>query len=169
MPTDNYGSQVCSRSLGLEVIHKDCAYDNSVINVNVFFLFSTFISGFRKVTSQSCMYCAKVDFPHVQYAFYLHALDAQRAVKCRLASVTWCDVTANHRRAAHSIPHFTLRIPHAAVPHFTRSPIWAPSHNFVGLYLLNSGTYRQSEKKLVKQQYLLHMSLQYGKLRPTSA
>jgi len=28
--------------------------------------------------------------------------------------------------------------------------------------------YRQSEKKLVKQQYLLHMSLQYGELRPTS-
>jgi len=28
--------------------------------------------------------------------------------------------------------------------------------------------YRQSEKKLVKQQYLLHMSVQYGKLRPTS-
>jgi len=34
--------------------------------------------------------------------------------------------------------------------------IWAPSHNFfVGLYLRNQGMYRQSEKKLVKQQYLL--------------
>jgi len=86
------------------------------------FVFSTFISGFRKVTSQSCMYCAKGNFPHVQYAFYLHALDARRAVKCGMASVTWCDVTANHCRAAHSIPHFTFRIPHAAVPHFTHSP-----------------------------------------------
>ena len=28
--------------------------------------------------------------------------------------------------------------------------------------------YRQSEKKIVKQQYLLHMSAQYGELRPTS-
>ena len=28
--------------------------------------------------------------------------------------------------------------------------------------------YRQLEKKLVKQQYLPHMSLQYGELRPTS-
>jgi len=28
--------------------------------------------------------------------------------------------------------------------------------------------YRQSEKKLVKQQYILHMSWQYGKLRPTN-
>jgi len=26
--------------------------------------------------------------------------------------------------------------------------IWAPSHNFVGLYLRNYGTYRQSEKTL---------------------
>jgi len=31
--------------------------------------------------------------------------------------------------------------------------ISAPSHNFVGLYLRNQGTYRQSEKKLVRQQY----------------
>jgi len=27
--------------------------------------------------------------------------------------------------------------------------IWAPSHNFVGLYLRNKGTYRQSEKNLL--------------------
>jgi len=27
--------------------------------------------------------------------------------------------------------------------------IWAPSHNFVGLYLCNKGTYRQSEKNLL--------------------
>jgi len=46
--------------------------------------------------------------------------------------------------------------------------IWAPSHNFVGLYLHNWGMYRQSEKKLVKQQYLPHMSPQYGELLPTS-
>jgi len=46
--------------------------------------------------------------------------------------------------------------------------IWAPSHNFVGLYLRNEGTYRQSEKKLVKHRYVLHMSPQYGELRPTN-
>ena len=40
--------------------------------------------------------------------------------------------------------------------------------HFVGLYLRNWGTYRQSEKKLVKQQYLLHMSSQYVELRFTS-
>jgi len=27
--------------------------------------------------------------------------------------------------------------------------IWAPSHNFVGLYLRNEGMHRQSEKKLL--------------------
>jgi len=27
--------------------------------------------------------------------------------------------------------------------------IWAPSHNFVGLYLHNQGAYRQSEKNLL--------------------
>jgi len=41
------------------------------------------------------------------------------------------------------------------------------SYNFVGLYLLNLGTYRQSEK-LVKQQYLLEMSPQYDEIRPAS-
>jgi len=40
-------------------------------------------------------------------------------------------------------------------------------HNFVGLYLRNEGTYQQSEKT-VKQQWVLHMSPQYGELRPTS-
>jgi len=68
------------------------------------------------------MQCAKGDFPHAQYAVYLHAIDARRAVKCGIEAVTWCDITANQRGAAHSIPHFTFRIPHAAVPHFTHSP-----------------------------------------------
>jgi len=45
--------------------------------------------------------------------------------------------------------------------------IWPPSDNFVGLYLRNLGTYRQSEKS-VKQQYVLQMSSQYSELRPTS-
>jgi len=41
--------------------------------------------------------------------------------------------------------------------------IWAASRSFVGLYVFATiGTYRQSEKKLVKQQYLFHMSSQYG-------
>jgi len=46
--------------------------------------------------------------------------------------------------------------------------IWAPSHTFVGLYLRNYGTYWQSEKKLVKEQCLPHMSSLYGEHWPTS-
>jgi len=43
----------------------------------------------------------------------------------------------------------------------------APSHNFVGLYIRNWHV-STIGKKLVKQQYLLHMTLQYGELRLTS-
>jgi len=32
--------------------------------------------------------------------------------------------------------------------------IWAPLHNFVGLYLCNEGTYRQSEKNLLNNIFL---------------
>jgi len=47
--------------------------------------------------------------------------------------------------------------------------IWAPSHNLVGLYLRSSQlAYIDNRKKLVKQQYLLHMSTQYDELAPTS-
>ena len=53
--------------------------------------------------------------------------------------------------------------------------IWAPSHNFVGLKDLWSGYIFATEaridnrKKLVKQQYLLHVSPQYGELQPIAA
>jgi len=45
--------------------------------------------------------------------------------------------------------------------------IWPPSHNFVDTWLSCEGIARQSEKKLVKQQYVFHGSPQYGELRPT--
>ena len=40
-------------------------------------------------------------------------------------------------------------------------------HNIIRLYLRNEGIYRQSEKKLVKQQYLLLLP-QYGRLWPSN-
>jgi len=40
--------------------------------------------------------------------------------------------------------------------------ICAPSYNFVGLYLIDN------RKKNLLQRYVLHMSAQYGELRPTS-
>jgi len=47
--------------------------------------------------------------------------------------------------------------------------IWAPSHNFVGLCLCDEGMYPQSEKKIVKQQYLLHTSNNMANFGPLSA
>jgi len=46
--------------------------------------------------------------------------------------------------------------------------IWAPSHNFVG-YIFATKACIDNLKKVVKQQYLLHMFPQYGELRPTSS
>jgi len=45
---------------------------------------------------------------------------------------------------------------------------WAPSHNFLGQYLRNWGTYRQLEKNLLNSN-ISPTSLQYGELRPTSS
>jgi len=45
--------------------------------------------------------------------------------------------------------------------------IWAPSHNFVGLYLHNEGTYRRSEKNLPNSNTsptLLHNMMNFGPL-----
>jgi len=45
--------------------------------------------------------------------------------------------------------------------------IWAPSHNFVGDIFATKARI-DKRKKNVKQRYVLHMSLQYGALRPTN-
>jgi len=52
---------------------------------------------------------------------------------------------------------------------YAKIAICAPSLSVVRLYLRKEGMYRQSEKKLVKHQYLLHMSSQYGELGPLMA
>jgi len=46
--------------------------------------------------------------------------------------------------------------------------ICAPSHNFVRLYLATKARI-DNRKKLVKQQYVLHMFPQYGELGPPAA
>jgi len=44
------------------------------------------------------------------------------------------------------------------------------AHNLITLsgYIFVTRAHIDNRKKLIKQQYLLHMSLQYGELRPTS-
>jgi len=43
--------------------------------------------------------------------------------------------------------------------------IWAPSQNFVGMYIRKACI---DNGKTFKQQYLLYMSSQYGERRPTN-
>ena len=38
-----------------------------------------------------------------------------------MTAVTWFDGSTNQRHSAFSIPHFTFRIPHSAIPHFTHN------------------------------------------------
>jgi len=45
--------------------------------------------------------------------------------------------------------------------------IWAPLHN-LSAYIFATKACIDNRKKNVKQQYLLHISLQYGELQPTS-
>ena len=78
---------------------------------------------------------------------------------------TWCGLSANLRcRSETCCTRLTENTERKKSP---KIAIWAPSHNFVGLYLRKKGMYRQPEK-LIKQQYLLHMSPRYGERRPTS-
>jgi len=76
----------------------------------------------RNVEIKITLPCIKRYFPHLHYAFYHCAGRARRAVNCVKAAVTWSDMCTNYRRSAGSIPHFTFRIPHSAVPHFTHKP-----------------------------------------------
>ena len=46
--------------------------------------------------------------------------------------------------------------------------IWAPLHDFVGYIFATMARIDNRKKKLVKQQWVLHMSPQYGELQPTS-
>ena len=75
---------------------------------------------------------------------------------------TWCGLSANLRCRSETC--CTRLAENTGRKNRQKIAIWAPWHNFIGQYLR---TYGQWEK-LVKQQYLLHMSLQYGKLLLTN-
>jgi len=48
----------------------------------------------------------KAVFHMLSNAFYLHAINAQHEVKCGIAAVTWCDITANERKGYYQCgPH----------------------------------------------------------------
>jgi len=82
----------------------------------------------------------------------------------RLLLECWAVMLPRRETRLKSAARGSLKIQDAKM--MQKIAISAPSHTFLGLYLRNSGMYRQSEKKLVKQQYLLHMFPQYGELWP---
>jgi len=53
-----------------------------------------------------------------------------------MTAVTWFDGSTNERHSALSIPHFTFRIPHSAIPHFTHYRL-APFRRYSGLKVEN--------------------------------
>ena len=102
---------------------------------------------------------------HLLFSSHKLELISPSQIECLSYFDTWCGLSANLGRR--SAACCTWLAGNAGPKNHQKFAICAPSHNFVGPYLCNKGTYWQS-KKLVKQQYLPHMSLQYGKLRPTS-
>ena len=60
---------------------------------------------------------------------------------------TWCGLCANLE--CRSEMYCTRLVENTGPKNRQKLAIWAPSHNFVGLYLRNKGTYRQSEKNLL--------------------
>ena len=94
-------------------------------------------------------------------SFFL-ALSQRSEIGCLPYFHTWCGLSANLEcRSDMCCMRLTENTGCKKIA------IWAPSHKFVGLYLCNWHV-STIGKKLVKQQYLLHMSPQYGQLRPTS-
>ena len=66
-----------------------------------------------------CLHCQA--FPHFWSAFYRTAGGETGVVICGKPAVTWFVASTNQRHSAFLIPHFTFRIPHCAIPHFTHS------------------------------------------------
>jgi len=60
---------------------------------------------------------------------------------------TWCDLSANLGCTSETC--CTGLAANAGRKNDTKIAIWAPSHKFVGLYLRNESTYRQSGKQLL--------------------
>jgi len=75
---------------------------------------------------------------------------------------TWCGLSANLECRSETC---CTRL--AENTWMQKIAICTPLHNLSG-YIFATKAHINNRKKLVKQQYLLHMSPQYGKLRPTN-
>ena len=77
---------------------------------------------------------------------------------------TWCGLSANLECRSETC--CTRLAENTGRKKSPKIAIWTLLHNFVG-YIFATKARIDSREKLVKQQYLLHMSPQYGELRPT--
>ena len=69
-------------------------------------------------------------------------------IRCLPYFHTWCGLSAN--LGCRSVKHAARgSLEMQGAKNRQKVAICAPSHNFVGLYLRNSGTYRQTEKTLL--------------------
>jgi len=99
------------------------------------------------------------------WLLYFLAYSQPSQIGCLSYFHTWCGLSANLGCRSETC---CTRLPEIQDAKYRQKfAICAQSHNFVGLYLRNKGTRRQSGKHF-KQEYLLHVSSQYGELRRTS-
>jgi len=85
-------------------------------------------------------------WPVVSSFFLLFSSPNLSRRRCLSYFDTWCGLSANLECRLKRAARCSLEMQDAK--NCQKFAIWAPSHNFVGLYLRNKGTYRQSEKML---------------------
>jgi len=118
-----------------------------------------------------CITAALWNFSPVVSSFYLSfssiylAYSQPSQIACLPYFHTWCVLSANLRCRFETC--CTRLAGNRGHKNHQKFAICAPSHNSVGLYLCNKSRI-DNRKKLVKQRYVLHMSPQYGELRPTN-
>jgi len=110
--------------------------------------------------------CNKTDhyiFMLVCSSFFFSRLIS--AIVCLPYFHTYCGLSANLRCRSETC--CTRLAENTGRKKSPKIAIWTLLHNFVG-YIFATKARIDSREKLVKQQYVLHMSPQYGELRPTS-
>jgi len=92
-----------------------------------------------------CVADADIIFLPCGFFFYLsffpsHNLGRRRLDVCHTSTQSWCDLSANLR--CRSDTWCTRLTENTGRKNSPKIAIWAPSHNSVGLYLRNLGSYR---------------------------
>jgi len=104
-------------------------------------------------------------FFYVSSTFFFLAWSQRPHIGCLPYFDTWCGPSANLECRSETC---CARLAENAGPkNRQKFAIWVPSHKLSG-YIFTTKARIDNRKKNGKQQYLLHMSPQYGELQPTS-